>query len=51
MYNTGKRIAQAPQLAGVGPPSSGGLGVVGCFVFGVQAIYYQSQLNGVWAQN
>lgn len=50
VYNTGKRIAQAQQLAGLGTPCSGGLGVVACFFFGLHAIYYQSQLNRLWTQ-
>ena len=49
LYNTGKRIAQAQQLAGLGTPCSGGLGVVACFFFGLHAVYYQSQLNRLWA--
>jgi Domain of unknown function (DUF4234) len=50
MYRTGQRIAQAQQLAGLEPSCSGGLGVLAWFVFGLNALYYQSQLNGVWAQ-
>ena len=38
------------QLAGLGTPCSGGLGVVACFFFGLHAVYYQSQLNRLWAQ-
>lgn len=50
VYNTGKRIAQAQQLAGLGSQCSGGLGIVAAFFFGLHAIYYQSQLNRLWAQ-
>jgi len=49
VYNTGKRIAQAQQLAGMGNGGcSGALGVLLCFVFGLHPLYYQSELNRVW---
>jgi hypothetical protein len=49
IYNTGKRVAQAQQLAGMGNGGcSGALGVLLCFVFGLQPLYYQSELNRVW---
>lgn len=49
VYNTGKRIAQAQQLAGRGNGGcSGALGVVLCFIFGLQPLYYQSELNRIW---
>ena len=50
VYNTGKRIAQAQELSRMDSPCSGVLGVVACFFFGLNAIYYQSNLNRVWAQ-
>jgi hypothetical protein len=50
LYNTGKRIAQAQQLAGLGSPCSAGLGLVASFFFRLDALYYQSQLNRLWAQ-
>jgi len=50
MYQTGKRIAQAQQLAGLEPSCSGGLGLLAWFVCGLNAVYYQSQLNRVWAR-
>jgi hypothetical protein len=50
MYKTGRRIAQAQQLAGLESSCSGGLGVVAWFVFGLNALYYQSQLNRMWAR-
>jgi len=49
VYNTGNRIAQAQQLSGSAEKCSGVLGVVGCFILGLNALYYQSQLNGLWA--
>ncbi len=49
IYNTGKRVAQAQRLAGMGNGScSGALGVLLCFVFGLHPLYYQSELNRVW---
>jgi hypothetical protein len=49
VYNTGKRVAQAQQLAGMGNGGcSGALGVLLCFVFGLHPLYYQSELNRVW---
>jgi hypothetical protein len=50
MHHTGKRIAQAPQLSGLDKPCSGGLGVLAWFVFGLNVVYHQSQLNRLWAQ-
>ena len=50
LYNTGKRIGQAQQLSGLDKPCSGGLGILACFAFGLHAVYYQSQLNRLWAQ-
>jgi hypothetical protein len=50
IYNTGKRIAQAQQLSGMGSPCSGGLGVLGAFFFNLNSLYYQSQLNRLWRQ-
>ncbi len=49
VYNTGKCVAQAQQLAGMGNGGcSGALGVLLCFVFGLHPLYYQSELNRVW---
>ena len=49
VYNTGKRVAQAQQLAGMGNGGcSGALGVLLCFVFGLHPLYYQSELNRIW---
>ena len=50
LCNTGRRIGQAQQLSGLDRPCSGGLGVLACFVFGLHAVPYQSQLNRLWAQ-
>ena len=45
MYNTGKRIAQAQADAGIGSSCSPVIGVVLMFVFGLNSLYYQSELN------
>ncbi len=45
MYNTGKRIAQAQADAGIGSSCSPVIGVVLMFVFGLNTLYYQSELN------
>jgi Domain of unknown function (DUF4234) len=46
-YNTGKRIATAQRSAGLTPTCSAGLGLLFCFVLGLQALYYQAELNKV----
>lgn len=46
-YNTGNRIANAQRAAGLRPTCSSGLGLVLCFVFGLQVLYYQSELNKI----
>jgi ABC-type proline/glycine betaine transport system permease subunit len=48
IYNTGQRIGQAQQLAGLGSQCSGVLGLVASWFFGLHAIYFQGQLNRVW---
>jgi Domain of unknown function (DUF4234) len=48
VYNTGMRIAQAQQIAGLGSPCSGALGMVASWFFGLHTIYLQGQLNRVW---
>jgi hypothetical protein len=48
IYNTGKRIGQAQQLAGLGSGCSGGLGLVASWFFALHTVYFQGQLNRVW---
>jgi hypothetical protein len=48
IYNTGKRIGQAQQLAGLGTACSGGLGLVAAWFFALHMVYFQGQLNRVW---
>lgn len=45
MYNTGKRIAIAQADAGIGSSCSPLIGVLLMFVFGLNTLYYQSELN------
>lgn len=47
VYNTGKRIGQAQQLAGLDSTCSGSLGLLACWFFGLHTIYYQGQMNRV----
>lgn len=46
--NTGGRIAQAQQKAGVADRSSGLVGLLLYFLFGYGIAYYQSHLNKIW---
>ena len=48
VFNTGKRIQQAQQTAGIPASVSPGLGVVLTFVLGLYLPYYISQTNAVW---
>ena len=48
VFNTGKRIRQAQQTAGIPASVSPGLGVVLTFVLGLWLPYYISQTNAVW---
>ena len=50
-YNTGKTIAAAQRSAGLVASCSGGIGVLLVFVFGLQSLYYQVQLNKIVAAN
>jgi len=48
VFNTGKRIRQAQQTAGIPASVSPGLGVVLTFVLALYLPYYVSQTNAVW---
>lgn len=45
------RIARAQSSSGASGRCSGGLGFLLLFVFGTWVVYYQGQLNEVWAQH
>ncbi len=49
-YNTGQRIARAQQAAGMPGGCSGVVGLLLSFVLGLNTIYYQGELNRVWAR-
>ncbi|MDJ0362717.1 DUF4234 domain-containing protein [Rhodococcus sp. H29-C3] len=46
-YNTGNRIKNAQRAAGIEPTCSAVVGLLLCFVFGLQSLYYQVQLNKI----
>jgi uncharacterized membrane protein len=48
-YRAGDRIARMQEDAGLTPTCQGWIGLVLMFVFSLQALYYQSELNKVWA--
>ena len=50
-YNTGQTIAAAQRSAGLVATCSGGIGVLLVFVFGLQPLNYQVQLNKIVAAN
>lgn len=49
VYKTGERIGQMQSAAGLASSCNGVLGLIGSFVFGLDALYYQSELNKIWA--
>ncbi|GAA1842309.1 hypothetical protein GCM10009836_22100 [Pseudonocardia ailaonensis] len=46
-FNTGNRIADAQRSAGQQPTCNPWIGLVLCFFFGLQTLYYQVELNKV----
>ncbi len=49
IYRTGERIAQMQRTAGLTPTCQGWLGLALTFVASLQSLYYQSELNKIWA--
>jgi hypothetical protein len=49
IYKTGERIGQMQAAAGLSSSCNGVLGLIGSFVFALDALYYQSELNKIWA--
>lgn len=49
-YNTGNRIADAQRAAGLQPTCSSVVGLLLTFVFGLQSLYYQLELNKITAR-
>lgn len=50
VHRTGRRIEQMQRSAGLEPTCNAWVGVVLLFVFHLTPLYYQSELNRVWAQ-
>lgn len=48
-WRTGERIAQMQRTAGLEPTCQAWIGLVLMFVFSLQSLYYQSELNKIWA--
>lgn len=46
-YNTGRRIADAQRAAGIAVTCNPVVGLLLCFVFGLQVLYYQGELNKI----
>lgn len=50
IYRTGERVAQMQAAAGMRPTCSGLLGLIASFLLALHVLYYQNELNKVWAQ-
>jgi hypothetical protein len=50
VYRTGERIAQMQEDAGMERSCNGWLGLVLSFFFSLHALYYQNELNRIWAR-
>jgi Domain of unknown function (DUF4234) len=50
IYRTGDRIAKMQQNAGMDASCSGLLGLVLSFLAGLHSLYYQNELNRIWAR-
>lgn len=48
IYNTGQRIGQMQAAAGLPSTCNGVLGLIAAFVAGLDALYYQAELNKIW---
>jgi hypothetical protein len=49
IYRTGERIGQMQEDAGLERSCNGWLGLVASFFFSLHALYYQYELNRIWA--
>ncbi|HYK68448.1 MAG TPA: DUF4234 domain-containing protein [Streptosporangiaceae bacterium] len=49
IFNTGDRIARMQSAAGAPATCNGILGVLASFFLGLHALYYQNELNKLWA--
>jgi hypothetical protein len=49
VYNTGERIARMQRSAGMEPTCNPWIGLILMFVAGLHPLYYQNELNQIWA--
>jgi Domain of unknown function (DUF4234) len=49
VYRTGARIAQMEEAAGMEPTCSPVIGLLLAFAWGLYSLYYQAELNKLWA--
>jgi hypothetical protein len=49
IFKTGDRIGRMQAAAGVPSSCSGALGLLASFFLGLHALYYQNELNKIWA--
>jgi hypothetical protein len=49
IYATGERIGRMQAAAGMQVSCNGVIGLVASFILGLHALYYQSELNKIWA--
>ncbi|SEG53396.1 protein of unknown function [Actinacidiphila yanglinensis] len=50
VYNTGLRIARMQRSAGAEPTCNPLIGLVLACLFSLHVLYYQQELNGIWAR-
>ncbi len=50
IYQTGVRIGRMQQDTGMQPTCNGWIGLILSFVFSLHSLYYQAELNQVWAR-
>jgi hypothetical protein len=50
VFNTGERIARMQRTAGMQPTCNPWIGLILMFVLGLYPLYYQHELNRIWAR-
>lgn len=50
VYNTGERIARMQRSAGMQPTCSPWIGLILVFIFDLHPLYYQQEMNRIWAR-
>lgn len=48
-YNTGQRIARMQKAAGMQPTCNPWIGLILMFIFSLHSLYYQQEMNRIWA--